>query len=260
MIDSFGKWLRLPMDASAHGQNIDFLIVFTHWMMFALFIGWGIFFVFVLIRFRKSKNPKANYKGVKSHASSYLEVAIAIIEAILLIGFSIPLWSERVNAFPPEENSTVVRVTGEQFAWNIHYPGADGKFGNTDVQKIDVQSNPVGLDYNDPAAKDDVVTVNQLHLPVDKPVIIHLSSKDVIHSFGVPLLRVKQDAVPGMSIPLWFEPKKEGQFEIVCSQLCGLGHYRMRGYIHVESEENYRTWLQNQAKASSGGSGDDFWN
>jgi len=259
MIQSFGKWLKLPMDASAHGAQIDMLIVVIHWLMFALFIGWGIYLIFVLIRFRKGRNPKADYDGVKSHTSSYLEIGIAIFEAVLLIGFAIPLWSERVNAFPPTSDATVVRVVGEQFVWNIHYPGEDGKFGRTDINKIDVQSNPLGLDSSDPLAKDDIVTINQLHLPVDKPVIIHLSSKDVIHSFGVPLLRVKQDAIPGMSIPLWFKPKKEGQFEIVCSQLCGLGHYRMRGFIHVEDQEKFQAWLTSQTHAVSEGDGDEFW-
>ena len=180
---------------------------------------------------------------MQSHASTYVEVGVIIAEAVLLLGFSIPLWAERVNQFPAESEATVVRVIGQQFAWNIHYPGPDGKFGKTDPKLVDAQSNPIGLDRSDPAAADDVVTVNQLHLPVGKPAIIHISSLDVIHSFALQEMRVKQDAIPGMSTPVWFIPtvtsddmkKRKGDekwsYEISCAQLCGLGHYRMRGYV-----------------------------
>ncbi len=201
------KYLGLPPVASAHGGEIDHLIALLHWLAFILFFGWGAFYIFTLVRFRKSKNPKADYAGVKSHASSYLEVVVAVVEVILLVGFSIPLWAKRVNEFPAEKDALIVRVVSEQFAWNIHYPGLDGKFGKTAVTLVD-QDNPLGLDRTDPDAKDDITTINQLNLPVNKPVIIYISSKDVIHSFKLPLFRINQDAVPGMSIPLWFTPTK----------------------------------------------------
>lgn len=253
------EFLRLPINAAAHGGEIDQMIYWVHYLMFALFIGWGSFFLFTLFRFCKSRNPKANYKGVKSHVSSYLEVAVVVIEVVLLIGFSIPIYAKRVNAFPPKENAVNVRVVAEQFAWNVHYAGADGIFGKTDPTLVDVQSNPLGIDATDPAAKDDIATINQLHLPVNKPVIIQLSSKDVIHSFGVPLLRVKQDAVPGMTIPLWFEPNKTGEFEVVCSQLCGLGHYRMKGFITVHEGADYEAWLSAQPTFGANASSADSW-
>ena len=201
------QFLNLPPDGSAHGPAIDNLIGIVHWLMLLLFVGWGTFYIVTLIRFRRSKNPKANYIGVKSHLSSYLEVGVLVIEIVLLIGFSIPLWSKRVDAFPQEKDATVVRVVAEQFSWNIHYPGPDGKFGKTSLTLVDAD-NPLGLDRSDPDAKDDIATINQLNLPVGKPVIVHLSSKDVIHSFGIPPYRVKQDAIPGMSIPVWFTPIK----------------------------------------------------
>ena len=137
---------------------------------------------------------------------------------------------------PPESEALVVQVTGEQFAWNVHYAGPDGVFGRTDIKLLDLQSNPLGLDRSDPAAKDDVTTLNQLYLPVNKPIIVRLRSKDVIHSFGVPEFRVKQDAIPGLTIPIWFVPtvttaemrtrtgNAEFQYQIACAQLCGLGH------------------------------------
>ena len=170
----------------------------AHVLMLVLFVGWSIYFVIVLMRFSAAKSPKANPEGVQNHASTYIEVGVIIAEAVLLLGFSIPLWAERVNHFPAENEAVVVHVIGQQFAWNIHYPGPDGKFGKTDPKLVDAQSNPIGLDRSDPAAADDVVTVNQLHLPVGKPAIIHLSSLDVIHSFALQEMRVKQDAIPGM--------------------------------------------------------------
>ena len=107
---------------------------------------------------------------------------------------------------PSANDALVVEVTAEQFAWNVHYAGPDGKFGRTDIKLLDAQENPLGLDRSDPAGKDDVTTLNQLYLPVNKPIIVKLRSKDMIHSFGVPEFRVKQDAIPGLTIPTWFIP------------------------------------------------------
>ena len=200
-------YLGLPPNGSAHGPAIDHLIGLVHWLMLLLFVGWGIFFIYTLIRFRRSKQPQANYHGVKSHFSSYLEAGVLVAEIVLLVAFSIPLWSKRVDAFPAEKDATVVRIVAEQFAWNIHYPGRDGKFGKTSLSLVD-QDNPLGLDRDDPDAKDDITALNQWNLPVSKPVIIYLTSKDVIHSLSLPDYRVKQDAIPGMSIPLWFTPTR----------------------------------------------------
>ena len=141
-------------------------------------------------------------------------------------------------------------MSSEQFAWNIHYPGPDGMFGRTEVTRV-AADNPLGLDRRDPAAKDDITTINQLNLPVDRPVLVHLSSKDVIHSFGLFEMRVKQDAVPGLDIPVWFIPNKLGDYEIACSQLCGLGHYRMRGFISVKTDADFKAWLAEEARRSA---------
>ncbi len=256
------KVLGLPPDASAHGAQIDLIIFLVHILMVVLFIGWGIFFVIALTRFRKSKNPAANYHGVKSHVSSYLEIAVAVIEVILLVGFSIPFWSKVVNALPDEKDAVVIHIVAEQFAWNIHYPGPDGVFGRTSSKLVDKQTNPLGLDRTDPNSADDIATINQLHLPVNKPALIYLTSKDVIHCFSVPLMRAKQDVIPGMKMPVWFTPVKTGSYEIACAQLCGLGHYRMKGFLTVESQETFDQWLLSQAAPAAGetGGGDDFWN
>ena len=129
--------MSFPEAASAHAGDIDSVIHYVHWLMYALFVGWGAFFLYVLVRFRKGRNPKADYTGVKSKTSTWLEVAVAAIEGVLLIGFSIPLWADRVDRVPAASESTVVRVVAQQFAWNVWYPGADGKFGRADISLMD---------------------------------------------------------------------------------------------------------------------------
>ena len=236
-----------PAQASTHAAEVDHMTILVHWLMLVLFIGWGFFFLFVLFRFRKGANPKASYTGAHGKFAKSTEVAVALIEIALLVFYAIPAWATRVKAFPSETEAVVVRVVAEQFAWNIHYPGPDGKFGRTDIKLVSAD-NPLGLDRTDPNAKDDIATINQLNLPVDRPVLVHLSSKDVIHSFGLYEMRVKQDAIPGMSIPVWFIPNRIGEYEIACSQLCGLGHFRMRGFINIQSAADYKKWFDDQEK------------
>ena len=264
------RWL--PPIASEHGARIDGSLVWVHWLMAVLFVGWILFFGYCLWRFRRSRNPVADHAGVQSHASSWLEGGVAVAEAVLLIGLAVPLWADRVNEFPAEKDAVVVRVVAEQFAWNVHYPGPDGLFGRRDNTKIDLQSNPLGLDRADEAAKDDVTTVNQLHLPVGKPVIVHLSSKDVIHSFNVPEFRIKQDAVPGIDIPVWWVPtvttaqmrqrlgKPEFVYEIACAQLCGITHASMRGFVTIHEPAAFQTWLDEQVAAAQSTGEEGFWN
>ncbi len=254
------KILGLPPLASAHGGEIDFMIFLLHVLVLILFIGWGIFFVIVLLKFNRFKNPKANYHGVTNHYSTYIEVGVAIAEIVLLVAFSVPFWAKNVSALPTAKDPVVVRVVAEQFVWNIHYPGKDGVFGRSDMKFFDKQSNPLGLDPSDAAGKDDIITINQLYLPMNRQAVIHLSSKDVIHSFSLNVMRVKQDVIPGMSIPAWFTPIKTGNFEISCAQLCGLGHYRMRGYLTIQTQREFDQWLDTQSAAQSQSSGDDFWN
>ena len=242
------NFLGLPIPASTHAGDIDQMIVLVHWLMLVLFVGWGVYFLFVLVRFRRRTNPKASYAGAKGKISKGTEVAVAVIEALLLVFYAIPAWAKRVRQFPAENGAVVVRVVGEQFSWNVQYPGPDGKFGRTDI-KLVASDNPLGLDRRDPDAKDDLTTINQLTLPVDRPVLVHLSSKDVIHSFGLTEMRVKQDAIPGLDMPVWFIPNRIGDYEISCSQLCGLGHYRMRGFVNIKSDAGYQAFLAEEAKS-----------
>lgn len=241
------NYLGLPIAASTHAGEIDQMIVLVHWLMLVMFVGWGAFFLFVLVRFRRSANPKASYTGAKGKISKATEVAVGIVEVVLLVFYAIPAWATRVTQFPSGDEAVIVRVVGEQFAWNVQYPGPDGRFGRTEVRLV-TADNPLGLNRADPDGKDDLTTINQLTLPVDRPVLVHLSSKDVIHSFGLFEMRVKQDAVPGLDIPVWFIPNRIGDYDITCSQLCGLGHYRMRGFISIKSDADYRAFLAEEAK------------
>ena len=175
-----------------------------------------------------------------------MEAGVVVTEAILLFGFAFPLWAKQARQFPRIQDSVVVRAIGQQFAWNFHYPGPDGKFGIGDPDLV-TAANPLGLDYNDPAAKDDIVAFNEMHLPLDKPAIVYISSKDVIHNYAIPYMRVSQDAIPGASVPVWFTPTRPGEFEIICAQLCGLGHYSMKGLLVVDKSEDFEGWLKEKA-------------
>lgn len=235
----------LPPDWSTNGHQIDHLIGLIHWFILALGVFWLGYFLVSLWLFRAGKatatdQPDAPPPSRPARWPLLLVLLVFLFEMGLLLFVEVPLWAER-RAQPALEGSFVVRVIGEQYAWNFHYPGVDGMFGRTDPKLID-DFNPVGLDLDDPAAADDLVSINQLHVPAGRRVLLQLGAKDVIHSFYLPYFRVKQDALPGRTIPVWFTPTREGVSEIGCAQLCGLGHYRMRGTLHVESLQVFEAW------------------
>ena len=236
---------HLPPNLSVHGPQIDLLIHTVQWFMLLLFVGWGIYFVYTLLRFRARPGHKASYESTKNKLPKYVEVGVVLFEVFLLVGLSFPVWSMLKNDFPPEDEAFRVRVVAQQFAWNIQYPGRDGVFGKTFAQFVSID-NPVGIDPDDPNGKDDIVTINQFNFPVNTPVIAFISSLDVIHSFSIPVLRVKQDAIPGSEIPIWWEATGTGAFEIQCAQLCGVGHSRMRGFVTIQTEEEYIAWMKDQ--------------
>lgn len=243
--------MNLPPVASAHGNDMNQFMVMIHWLMALLAVGWTCYFVYALWRFRASRNPRADYQGVRGHASTWLEVGVVGFEAILLVGFAIPLWAKVVDDFPSEKDSLVVRVVAEQFGWNYIYPGNDGKFGRQDMSLVS-SDNPFGFDTTDEATKDNFVVLNEMHVPVGKPVILNVSSKDVIHSFKVLPLRVTQDCIPGLNIPIHFVPTKEGKYQVICAQLCGNGHAAMaNGVVVVDSQEAYDAWVVSKAGAAS---------
>lgn len=253
------KLLGLPPLASQHGADVDKLIIYLHWVMGLLFLGWIIYFAYVLIRFSRARNPKASYVGARTHVSTYIEGAVAVVEGILLIGFAVPLWAKAVDQFPSETEATVVRVVAQQFNWNIFYPGPDGEFGKQDVSLVTAE-NQWGFDESDPKHKDDIGPVlNDIRVPVNRPVIIYVTSKDVIHSLKIFPMRVTQDAIPGLRIPLWFTPTHVGTYQIDCAQLCGAGHAAMTlGRLIVQTQEDYDKWLSEQSKPGGTGVATEF--
>jgi cytochrome c oxidase subunit 2 len=252
MIEWFANHiLGMPELASKNGEAVDALIVYVHWLMIALFIGWLVYFGYAVWRFRASRNPKADYQGVRNHASSYLELTVAAIEAVLLLGMAIPVWARAVDHFPDVKDSTVIYVMAQQYAWNIRYAGPDGVFGRQDMKFVS-SDNVFGVDPSDANGKDDIQTLNEIHVPVGKPVIAYVSSKDVIHSFKITAMRSCQDAIPGLRIPCWFTPTKIGKYQVNCAQLCGPGHSSMTGgFLIVESQADFNKWLASKSGASA---------
>ena len=245
------RLLNLPVMASEHGQGVNNLMVYLHWLMFSLFVGWLVYFLYALWRFRQKRSTRGDYLGVRNHASSYLEVAVAGIEGALLVFVAIPIWAKQVDRFPTESESTVIQIMAQQFAWNARYPGPDGVFGKQDMKLVS-STNTFGVNPADPEGRDDVQVLNEIHVPVQKPVIAYISSRDVIHSFKLLAMRVTQDAIPGMRVPIWFKPVKEGKYQIYCAQLCGNGHANMAGgVLVVESQKAYEAWLRSKAGATT---------
>ena len=269
--------LGLPIDASLEGYRVDVLIGWVHWLMLILFVWGGVFIIYVIIKFNMYSNPKADYHGIKGKFSKYLETGIVLVEVFLLIGLAIPGWA-KLKADVPVFSETKVdctiisddyecanqsdcfwsegevaedegecidaphvelRVIAQQFAWNMHYPGADGKFGYTFSDLVNEATNPIGLDRSGFGA-DDIVTLNQLVLPKDRLVYIRLSSKDVIHSFDLPEMRVKQDAIPGIEIPIFFTPHMTtDEFVNECQrQYLSQGYDYRHGELFIDGNEN----------------------
>jgi cytochrome c oxidase subunit 2 len=238
-----------PQLASVRGGDIDG--VFS-----AVLIVTGIAFVgvqgvlgYFVARYGSRGTERAGYWHDNPKAEAGLLIGTAVIMTVLVF-MGQRVWASIYFTDAPP-GALEVQATGEQFNWNFHYAGPDGVFGRTDAKLISA-SNILGLDRKDPASKDDLVSP-EMHVVVDQPVKVRLRSKDVIHSFFLPNMRYKQDAVPGMSIMVAFTPTKTGKFEIACAELCGNGHFRMRAFLFVEkTEQDLNNWLKQQLAEQSG--------
>jgi cytochrome c oxidase subunit 2 len=240
------KLLGIMPNHSEHGREIDHMLNFCHWFMLVLFIGWIIYFFYVIVRFRKGRNPKADYHGVRNHVSTHLEASVVIIEAVILLGFAIPLWGKRVNEIPADGKDALrIRAIGYQFGWIFHYAGPDGKFGSQNVRFIG-DGNDMGIDPNDPNGADDAVLRQDMHLVNHKATVIRVSSRDVIHGFALHQMRVQQDAMPGTEAPIWFRPISTGSWQIICAQLCGAGHFGMVATYSVDEQKDFDVWFKDQ--------------
>ena len=237
----------LPELASVHGEFVDHFLLLITIVMAILLVFWSGFMAYVLVRFRQRKGEKAEYHGMLSHWSSHIEIAVVIVECVLLLGFAFPLWGTRVldDSYPTGEDVVRVRAVGEKFFWTFHYPGEDGKFGRVDNYLIS-PSNPQGIDPEDPNGWDDQLSKNVMALPVDKEIIVEITAKDVIHNLALHPMRIAQDAIPGLKAHIWFTPNKqspEDGWDILCGQLCGVGHANMGAKLFVYDDEAYNGWI-----------------
>jgi cytochrome c oxidase subunit 2 len=235
-------WWPHAVSASApyidHQFHVTFIAMGVVFIIAQLALGWAAW------RFRDTgAGAQARY----SHGNTKLEALWTALTAILFIGLNLvgsPIWAaERFR--PAETGALQVEVTGMQFAWYFRYPGADGKFGRTNPKLEDASAGgqaALGIDTSDPASKDDLVT-GTLVVPENRDIDLTLRAHDVIHSFFVPQLRFKQDAVPGLNIHMHVRAKEAGEYEIACAELCGLGHYKMHGMMKVVSEPEFEKWL-----------------
>ncbi len=235
----------LPVGASAAAAGIDHHFTTTYILMGIVFVAAQLSLgaLVWIYRDRGSSSSKVAY----SHGNATLEVVWTVLTTVLFVGLNLAtytLWAaERFD--PAGAGAVRVEVTGMQFAWYFRYPGPDGKFGATNPELEDASAGgeaALGLDPKDPASKDDVVTGTMV-VPVNREIEVILRAHDVIHSFFIPSMRFKQDAVPGLAIHMHFTPIQTGDYEILCAELCGLGHYKMHGMLKVVSQEEYDRWL-----------------
>ncbi len=213
----YGIWL--PKDVSAHGQAIDHLFYLILWITGAVFLLTEVALFWFMWRYEEQANPApARFL----HGSHTLEVVWTIVPAVILLFLAIyqmNAWADAKMRKP--DMRPTVEVSARQFEWRLRYPGPNGKLGD----------------------QDDLFLVNDLHVPVNEEILISLKSMDVLHSFFLPQLRIKQDAIPGNDIPVWFKPTEIGKYDLVCAELCGWGHYKMKGRLTVESRADFDRWL-----------------
>ncbi|MGQ0815941.1 MAG: cytochrome c oxidase subunit II [Gemmatimonadota bacterium] len=224
------EFWRWPEDISTFGAQIDSMFHNIAWLLLVVFILVEALIVSFLIRYRHREGRKAHYV----HGNMNMEIAWTVATALIMVVVGVAsrgLWLDIKDArrFPPAGLELI--ITAKQFEWNVTYPGADNKLNTPD----------------------DFVRRNQLHVPVNVPVHVALRSEDVIHSFFLPELRLKQDAVPGMDIPAWFQATRAGSFSIGCAELCGLGHYKMKGSLTVHTADEWTSWTTQQQTAAAGG-------
>jgi cytochrome c oxidase subunit II len=231
----------LKSDRGAIDQSLWITLVVTG----LVFIATNLLLAWFAWRYQDHAGaPRAAYW----HDNPRLEWTWTLVTAGILAVFlfnALGLWASINSAAPAD--AMLIEVTGQQFAWNVRYPGPDGVLGKTDGSKASLE-NPIGLDKADPPAQDDVMLLNNLYLAVDRPVRLRIRSMDVIHSFFLPNFRVKQDAIPGMTTEIWFTPKEAGRWEIACAEHCGLGHYRMKGLVHVVRADGFDQALKEAAQ------------
>jgi cytochrome c oxidase subunit II len=249
---AYGGRTWIPDLASRHGAGIDAMLNYLLVAVGGLFLAGYLALAYLIWRGSSGAAIVQRVASRKTELvlSGVLGLAVAVIGEGGVLAIGMPVWAEYFDA-RPSPDALGLEITAQQFMWNVRYPGADGAYGRTDPRLVDEANNPLGLDSRDPAGKDDIVMLNEIVVPVNRPVRIQLRSKDVIHSFFLPNFRVKQDAVPGMTPEVVFIPTRTGEYELACAELCGLAHYRMRGFFRVLTAQQFDDWLRLQSAAAT---------
>ena len=234
-------------DIASNWGAMDDTINLTFWIGGGVFILVCLFMVYCTFKFSYKEGRKVEYKPEDNKLEKILTVATTLgVAALLAPGLIV--WNEFINT---PKNALNIEVMAWQWGWQYRLPGEDGKLGTVQVAKIS-DENPFGINLDDPNGKDDVlIQSDELHLKTNRPVQILLRSVDVLHNFYVPQFRSKMDAIPGIITYYWFEPNKVGEYEVLCAEYCGVGHYGMRAKVVVENEQNYENWLNEQETFSS---------
>ncbi|MDQ3563811.1 MAG: c-type cytochrome [Pseudomonadota bacterium] len=246
-------WYFTPI-ASNWGM-IDDTVTITFWVTGFVFVAINLFMAYAVFRYRYQKGRRAKYEPENKKVEWWL-IGLTTLGVVAMLAPGLFVWAKFVEV--PKEAS-VIEAIGQQWHWSFRFPGKDGVLGTVNPKYVSVE-NAFGINPDDPSGQDDVlIASNELHLPIDKPVKVLLRSTDVLHNFAVPQFRVKMDLVPGMVPYLWFTPTRTGKFEILCEELCGIGHFAMRGSVVVEEQTAFQTWLSSHptfAQSSSRAAGD----
>ena len=231
-------WYLTPL--ASNWSTIDDTLDITFWVTGIVFVAINLFMAWCVFKFRHKKGTLAHYEPENKKLEIILVVATSIgVAAMLTPGLYV--WAQFVN---PPEDADVIEVIGKQWQWNYRFPGEDGILGTVDTRHT-TSANPLGLNPDDPHGQDDVIVVgDDVHIPINRPLKMLLRSQDVVHDFAVAQFRVKMDLVPGVVTYLWFTPTVLGKYDVLCEELCGIGHYNMRSHVVVDNETDFKAWLK----------------
>jgi cytochrome c oxidase subunit II len=240
----FSPWWWTPI--ASNWGTMDDTILLTFWITGAVFIAVIFFMVYCVYRYRHTPDRKAEYDPENPKLEAWLSGLTAVgVAAMLAPGLIV--WNDYVTV---PDDAVQFEAVGQQWSWVFRLPGEDGEFGTVGIGFISAD-NPFGMNPEDPKGQDDIlIEEDEIHLVMDKPVKAVLRSVDVLHDFYVPQFRAKMDMVPGMITYFWMTPTRTGEFEILCAELCGVGHHDMRGTVIVDEQADYDEWLGDQSTYS----------
>ncbi len=233
-------WYLTPL--ASNWDMIDLTLDITFWVCGIVFVAINLFMAYCVWKYRYREDARAEYEPENKKLEVWLTVITAIGVTVMLAP-GLVVWADFVT---PPDDADEIEVASQQWHWTFRLPGEDGEFGAVESRYVSVD-NPFGMERDDPKGQDDVLIYSPtIHIPKDRPVRMWLRAKDVLHNFAVAQFRVKMDMVPGLVSYLWFTPTKAGNYEILCEELCGVGHHTMRGMVIVDEQEDYDEWLAQQ--------------